>query len=69
MSAITTSIRITSRASLKIRDNFFTVEYCEERALSEDANVDEERKKLWDVCNAEVDEQCEEIREAFNFKK
>ena len=65
MSAVTTSIRITSRASLKIRDNFFTVEYCEERALSEDADVEREREILWDVCNNEVDRQCDDIREAF----
>ena len=66
----TTSIRATSRASVKIRDNFFTVEYCEERSVHFDPTSDrtkwdeelaEQRQKLWDDCNAEVDNQIEDI--------
>lgn len=59
--AITTSIRITSRASVKVRDNFYTVEYCEERSIPEDADIEEERQALWDTCNGEVDGQIEDI--------
>ena len=28
-----TSIRATSRASIKVRDSFYTMEYCEERSI------------------------------------
>ena len=63
--AITTSIRVTSRASMKVSDNFFTVEYCEERSVPEDCNIEEERKLLWDDCNAEVDNQIQEIMDTF----
>ena len=59
--AVTTAIRITSRASVKIKDNFFTVEYCEERAIPEDADIEKERKILWNVANEECDKQVEEI--------
>lgn len=63
--AITTSIRITSRASVKIHDNFFTVEYCEERSIPEDANIEAERKILWDIANVECDNQIKEIYDAY----
>lgn len=64
--ATTTSIKITSRVSIKVtdkhrNDQFYTLEYCEERALPETANVIEERKLLWDICNSEVDKQVEDI--------
>lgn len=67
--AITTDIRITSRASVKIGDNFYTVEYCEGRSIPEDANIDEERKLLWETCNNECDFQIEEILNAYGKKK
>ena len=63
--AITTTIRATSRASVKVKDNFYTVEYCEERSVPEDCNIEEERKLLWDDCNAEVDNQIQEIMDTF----
>ena len=67
--ATTTAIRITSRASVKVGDNFYTIEYCEERSLPEDANVEEERKLLWDTCNNECDYQIQEILEAYGKKR
>ena len=33
--ATVTSIRATSRASIKMHDNFYTVEYSEERSIPE----------------------------------
>ena len=63
--AITTSIRITSRASVKVKDNFYTVEYCEERSIPEDADIEEERQALWDTCNGEVDGQIEDILKSY----
>ena len=55
--AITTSIKFTSRASMKIRDNYYTVEACEERVIPdlEDVDIEQERKALWET----VDEQCD----------
>ena len=66
--AIVTTIRATSRASVKVRDNFYTVEYCEERTIPDIDGVDieEERALLWDTANAECDNQIEEI--VNNFK-
>lgn len=63
--AKTTSIRATSRASVKVNDSFYTVEWCEERALADTDDVEEERKKLWETCNSEVDGQIEDILKSF----
>lgn len=67
----TTTIRATSRESIKVGDNFFTVEYCEERTVhidpkTEKGQAEEElmkaRSDLWDTCNEEVDMQILEIQ-------
>ena len=60
---VTTSIRFTSRASVKIGDSFYTLEACEERMIPdiEGVNIAEERRILWDVVNNEVDEQIRDI--------
>ena len=58
--AKTTTIRATSRISTKIKDTFYTFEYCEERQIEEGNDVANEREKLWEVCNAEVDYQVAE---------
>lgn len=65
----TTSIRLTSRASIKIGDSFFTFEACEEKqcdlelakTLTDDELADE-RRELWDLVNNEVDKQIAEIK-------
>lgn len=57
----TTAIRVTSRASVKINDSFYTFEYCEERSIPEDADVALEREALWSVANEEVDRQIEDV--------
>lgn len=62
------TIKATSRASVKVADSFYTVEYCEERSIDPDDNVEEERKKLWDTCNGEVDSQIEDILKSFSRK-
>ena len=64
--AITTTIRATSRASVKIRENFYTIEYSEERVIPEVEGLDleSEKKILWDDVNREVDLQIEDIYEA-----
>lgn len=65
--AITTSIKATSRVSIKIKDNFYTVEYSEERSIPSDTEIDMdyERNMLWDTVNSIVDYQCEEILKTF----
>ena len=61
--AVTSTIRATSRMSLKVKDNFYTVEYTEERVIPDVEGVDitQERSALWDAVNAEVDNQAQEI--------
>ena len=61
----TITIKATSRASVKVDDSFYTVEWCEERSVPEDCNIAEERSALWDICNNEVDAQIEEILKTF----
>ena len=65
--AIISTIKFTSRASVKVGDSFYTVEACEERMIPavEDVNVDEERKLLWDTVNTECDEQIKDILATF----
>ena len=63
--AVTTSIKATSRVAVKIKDNFYTVEFSVERAVPEDANLEQERAELWDAVNGTVDDQCEQILKTF----
>lgn len=69
--AITTQIRATSRASVKIRDNYYTVEYTEERTIPQVEGVDleQERKLLWDCVNEECDNQIDDIIKSFAKSK
>ena len=60
-----TTIKAISRASVKIKDSFYTVEYGEERSLDDTDNIDEEREKLWIACNGEIDNQLEDIVQSF----
>lgn len=71
----TTSIRLTSRASVKIGESYFTFEACEEKqcdpeiasTLTEE-ELKEEREKLWDLVNSEVDNQIADIKSYVNKK-
>lgn len=65
--AIITTIKATSRAAVKIRDNFYTIEYTEERTIPdvEDIDIIAERKCLWDEVNTVVDGQIEDIVKTF----
>lgn len=62
-----TKISATSRSAVKIRDNYYTVEYTEERSIPdiEDVDLDAERSMLWNDVNATVDNQVEEIVKTF----
>ena len=57
------TIKATSRASVKIRDSFYTFEYCEEHSVDEKdvKRIDAIRAELWDTVNTEVDNQIEEV--------
>ena len=64
--AKTITIKATSRVALKIKDNFYTVEFTEERAVPDgDVDMEFERQVLWDNVNKCVDDQCEEILKTF----
>lgn len=61
--AIVTEISATSRVAIKVRDNFYTVEYSEKRAVPDVEGIDleEERIALFDAVNGIVDAQAEDI--------
>lgn len=69
--AVVTAIKATSRVAIKIRDNFYTVEYTEERAIPDVADVDIEKEQeiLFDSVNAVVDSQAEDIIKTFQNKR
>lgn len=61
------TIKATSRVALKIKDNFYTVEYSEEREVPdiEGVDVEQERIALWADANKIVDDQCTDIIKTF----
>ena len=67
--AKTTIIKATSRASIKVGDSIYTIEYGEERSVEDNDNLESERADLWETCNGEVDRQIEEIMQMFKDRK
>lgn len=65
--ATVNKITATSRASVKVKDSYYTVEYSEERVIPDlpDVDIVKERQLLWDTVNKEVDMQVEDIMKAF----
>lgn len=61
--ARTKEISATSRVSVKIKDNFYTVEYAETKTVPADSNIELERDYLWDTVHKQVDLQVKEIIE------
>lgn len=61
--AVVTEISATSRVAIKVRDNFYTVEYTEKRAIPDvdGIDVEAERLALFDAVNGIVDAQAEDI--------
>ena len=59
----TTKITATSRCAIKIKDNYYTLELSEERAMpeSEEIDLDKEYKALFDSINNEIDNQLQDI--------
>ena len=72
--ALTTTIKATSKVTLNLsgnrgKNNFYSVEYTEERAVPDcltDEEMNEERKALWDTVNDIVDTQAQEIVKTFS---
>ena len=65
----TTSIKFTSRASVRIKDNYYTFEATIEKQCPEEYSENEylqAKQDLWDECHSEVDKQVEET---YNFLK
>lgn len=54
---ITKEIQISSSVSKEVQGQWFKVTYSETRIIPEGANLENERKALWDLCNNEVDNQ------------
>lgn len=65
--AIVSKINATSRVAIKIKDNYYTVEYSEERIIPDVEGIDmeQERLMLFDSVNAVVDAQAEDILKTF----
>lgn len=61
--AVVTEISATSRVAIKVRDNFYTIEYTEKRAVPdvEGIDMDIERDCLFTDVNNIVDRQAEDI--------
>ena len=58
-----TMIKFNSRASVKIKESFYTFEYGEERQIDnfDEVNIDKEIQCLTESCNNVVDKQIEEV--------
>ena len=65
--AITTKITANSKCTVKLKDNYYSIEFTEERTLPEvgDVDLDAERQVLFDDVNAVVDEQINQILDTF----
>lgn len=68
----TTEIRFTSRSSVQIKGNYFTFEATITKQCPENY-TDEEyiaaKQLLWDECNAEVDNQINDLQEYLKNKR
>lgn len=65
--AVTNRIVATSRVAVKIKDNYYTIEYLEERSIPDnpDIDLDKERLLLFDAVNNTVDTQIADIVKSF----
>lgn len=65
--AITTTIKANSKCTVKLKDNYYSIEFTEERSIPEveGVNLEAERQLLFDDVNAVVDEQINQILDTF----
>ncbi len=66
---VTTVIRAESGVSLELKSKWYKFNYAEERIIPETADIEQERKSLWNDVNGVVDLQVEEILELVNVAK
>ena len=61
--AVTTQITATYRMSIKIHDNFHTVEYTEQRTIPDvdGVNIEKEKQLLWNDVVEEIENQVDDI--------
>lgn len=67
--AKTVKISGTSKATVQIKNNYYSFSYSEERELPEDdtrTNIEKERELLWETLNTEVDKQIDEITQLYS---
>lgn len=66
--AKTVSIQATSRMSIKIKENYFTFEFTEQRSIPDVEGVDLEEEKiaLWNDVNAQIEDQADLAIKTFN---
>ena len=67
----TTEITATSRCAIKVKDNYYTIELSEKRAMPIEGEIDldKEYRAIFDSINAEVDRQCQDIIDNINNKR
>ena len=66
--AKTVKISGTSKATVQIKNNYYSFAFSEERELPEDdsrVSIEKERELLWETLNTEVDKQIEEIMKLY----
>ena len=63
--AKTTTIKASSRASIKLGESYFTVEYTEERTIDPKDDIEAEKEKLWEDVNRERDIQIEDLHDEY----
>lgn len=68
----TTVLKVTSRASVKIGDSFFTFEAGIEKSVPDDFDENllaDEKRKMWDEMNSDIDNQIIEVQEFLKNKR
>lgn len=61
--ALTTCIKAESGLSMETKKGWYRFAYVEERIVPESADLEAERRALWETVHGEVDRQAEEIKE------
>lgn len=63
------TIHFASRASVKIRDSYYTFEYSEDREIEDGDDLEQEKQNLIADCNKVVDEQIQEVVDLLKVSK
>lgn len=63
------TIHFASRASVKIRDSYYTFEYSEDREIEEGDDLEQEKQNLIADCNKVVDDQIQEVVDLLKVSK